>query len=354
MDLEALERRIRRLEDLEEIKQLKARYAAYCDAGYDADALADLFTTDAVWDGGMLGRNEGREAIRQFFRGSSQRISFAVHNILSPIIEIAGDTATGTWYLLQTCTYIKGNQAVWGRRRITTGTCGRMACGSFNTCVSSRTSGHRSRKVGRACDSCSGAMPRSRPTTLRGRSTPPRVEREGGMLLIGRLLVGLLLLVLGRRLYWLFVAGIGFLYGLELAPRLLPEQSETVIVIVALVLALVGALVAVVATKVVLGMIGFVAGGGIAVLLLGNLGIDRVVALAVYLIAGVIGAVLLLVLFDWTLIVLSSLAGASLIVMSLERLLQMPPIGGTVLVLVLAAVGALIQAGLWRRTRPSP
>ena len=94
------------------------------------------------------------------------------------------------------------------------------------------------------------------------------------MLLIGRLLVGLLLLVLGRRLYWLFVAGIGFLYGLELAPRLLPEQSEAMIVIVALVLALVGALVAVVATKVVLGMIGFVAGGGIAVLLLGNLGID--------------------------------------------------------------------------------
>ena len=67
MDLEALERRIRRLEDLEDIKQLKARYAAYCDANYDAEALADLFTIDAVWDGGMLGRNEGREAIRQFF-----------------------------------------------------------------------------------------------------------------------------------------------------------------------------------------------------------------------------------------------------------------------------------------------
>ena len=65
------------------------------------------------------------------------------------------------------------------------------------------------------------------------------------MLLIGRVLVGLLLLVLGRRLYWLFVAGVGFLYGLKLAPVLMPEQSETVIVIVALVLALVGALVAV-------------------------------------------------------------------------------------------------------------
>ena len=77
----------------------------------------------------------------------------------------------------------------------------------------------------------------------------------------------------------------------------MPEQSETVIVIVALGLALVGALVAVVATKVVLGMIEFVAGGGIAVLLVGNLGIDSgVVALAVFLIAGLIGGVLLLVL----------------------------------------------------------
>jgi hypothetical protein len=109
MDLEALERRIQRLEDLEAIKQLKARYAAYCDANYDADALADLFTEDAIWDGGLLGYNEGREVIRQFFRGSSQRIAFALHYIVSPLIEIDGDTASGTWYLWQTCTYTNGN-----------------------------------------------------------------------------------------------------------------------------------------------------------------------------------------------------------------------------------------------------
>jgi hypothetical protein len=79
-----------------------------------------------------------------------------------------------------------------------------------------------------------------------------------------------------------------------------------------------------------------------------------VVALAVFLIAGLIGAVLLLVLFDWTLIVLSSLAGASLIVMSAERLLQMPPIAGTVIVLVLAAIGALIQAASGGAGGPRP
>lgn len=114
MDLAALEKRIRRLEDLEAIKQLKARYAALCDANYDAEALAGLFTADAVWDGGQLGRAEGREAIRRFFQGSSQRISFAIHNVLNPIIEVAGETATGTWYLFQTCTYTDGNRAVWG------------------------------------------------------------------------------------------------------------------------------------------------------------------------------------------------------------------------------------------------
>ena len=174
------------------------------------------------------------------------------------------------------------------------------------------------------------------------------------MLLIGRILVGLLLLVLGRRLYWLFVAGIGFLYGLELGPRLMPDQPETVIAIVALGLALAGALVAIIATKVVLGMTGFVSGGGIAVLLLANLGLDSgVVALGVYLVAGLIGAVLLLVVFDWTLIVLSSLAGASLIVMSVGGLLEIPPIAGTVLVLVLAAGGAFIQAGLRQPRTPA-
>lgn len=114
MDMQALERRIRRLEDLEAIRQLKARYALACDNHYDADALAALFTEDAVWDGGFIGRSEGREAIRRFFQGSSRRISFAIHNILSPVIEVNGDTATGTWYLLQACTYVNGNQAAWG------------------------------------------------------------------------------------------------------------------------------------------------------------------------------------------------------------------------------------------------
>ena len=82
MDLTDLERRIRALEDIEAIKQLKYRYADACDRGYDADTLADLFTEDAIWDGGVFGRYDGREAIRELFRGVSvgHRLRHALHD----------------------------------------------------------------------------------------------------------------------------------------------------------------------------------------------------------------------------------------------------------------------------------
>ena len=117
MSLEDLEKRIRVLEDIEAIKRLKARYCAYCDDNYDVDRIIELFTEDAVWDGGIRGRSEGREEIRRFFATSTQRISFAVHLVLNPNIEVDGDTAKGTWFLFQPCTFVAGNQAIWGSAR---------------------------------------------------------------------------------------------------------------------------------------------------------------------------------------------------------------------------------------------
>jgi len=69
--LERMERRLQALEDAEAIRNLKARYAALCDDQYDADGIAALFTEDALWESPALGRFEGREAIRGFFRGAS-------------------------------------------------------------------------------------------------------------------------------------------------------------------------------------------------------------------------------------------------------------------------------------------
>jgi ketosteroid isomerase-like protein len=73
--LERMERRLQLLEDAEAIRNLKARYAALCDNQYDADGIAKLFTEEAVWESPGLGRFEGREAIRNFFRGRPRQSS---------------------------------------------------------------------------------------------------------------------------------------------------------------------------------------------------------------------------------------------------------------------------------------
>jgi hypothetical protein len=85
--VEQLERRLQALEDAEAIRNLKARYAALCDAQYDADGIAMLFTEDALWESPGLGRFEGREAIRGFFRGASGIFSFAIRRAaLRPVV----------------------------------------------------------------------------------------------------------------------------------------------------------------------------------------------------------------------------------------------------------------------------
>jgi SnoaL-like domain len=104
---EALTRRVERLEAVESIRELKARYAEVCDTGYDPVRMRPFFTDDAVWDGGpRFGRHEGVDAICAFFAGVSSRITWALHYMIAPVIEVAADglSATGSWYLLEPCT----------------------------------------------------------------------------------------------------------------------------------------------------------------------------------------------------------------------------------------------------------
>ncbi len=113
MNLAELEKRVRVLEDIEAIRNLKARYAAYCDDGYNADKIAELFTEDAVWESDTLGRYEGREAVREFFRGVSGTFSFAIHYYMNPHIEVNGDTAKARWYMIMPCIMADTNAAAW-------------------------------------------------------------------------------------------------------------------------------------------------------------------------------------------------------------------------------------------------
>ena len=170
------------------------------------------------------------------------------------------------------------------------------------------------------------------------------------------LLLGVVLLLLGRKLFWFFVGVAGFLVGMEIARQFAVGPQGTSLLI-AIVAGIVGAVIAIFLRKVAIAIAGFVIGGYIAVELLREsalfpaalVGIHGTAFSVPYIIGGIIGAVLLFVLFDWGLIVLSSLSGASLIVHSItfqRHTLQ-------VLFAVLVVVGILVQAGMKRMSRTS-
>ena len=131
------------------------------------------------------------------------------------------------------------------------------------------------------------------------------------MIVLGRVIVGLGMLGLGRQLFWLFVGGIGFLFGLNIAGSLLAGQSETTALLFALVIGLIGAVAALFLQRLAVNTAGFVGGGVIAVQLIEAMALEVGSTLVPFIMGGVIGLILVSILFDWALILLSSLAGGT-------------------------------------------
>src|SRR5258708_18346115 len=162
-------------------------------------------------------------------------------------------------------------------------------------------------------------------------------------------LIGIVILLFGRKLFWLCVAAVGFAAGVELAPHLVHEPSPLLALTVALVLGLIGALLALFLQKIAIAVLGFLAGGKLA----GAIGAAFFVQYAqystvIFLAGGIVGAILLLVLFDWALIVVSSLIGAHLIVF--QDAITLPASGSTIVFIALTIIGILIQAASLRRS----
>ncbi len=160
-------------------------------------------------------------------------------------------------------------------------------------------------------------------------------------------LIGVVVLFFGRKLFWLCVAAIGFAAGVELAPRLVQEPSVLLSLTIALLLGIIGALLALFLQKIAIAVLGFLAGGKLA----GAIAAAFFVHYAqhstiIFVIGGIIGAILLLVLFDWALIVVSAFIGAHLI----QSAITLPQSGLTIVFIGLAVIGILVQAASLRRS----
>lgn len=163
--------------------------------------------------------------------------------------------------------------------------------------------------------------------------------------------LGAVVLLFGRKLFWLCVAAIGFAAGIELAPVVVHEPTSLLALSFALVLGFLGALLALFLQKVAIAVFGFVAGGKLANALAAAFYLQHAAHSGIiFLIGGIVGAILLLALFDWALIFLSSVVGAYMI----ESAIALPATGTAILFVVLVIVGMLAQAAMFARRRVTP
>ena len=92
---------------------IQALVARYCHAvsGRDDEAWAACWADDAEWS--VLGKTvRGREAILAHYLAIVSGLRFVVQVAASPVIELAGDEASGRWLMSETLQTTDGRAAV--------------------------------------------------------------------------------------------------------------------------------------------------------------------------------------------------------------------------------------------------
>ena len=160
------------------------------------------------------------------------------------------------------------------------------------------------------------------------------------------LIAGVALLIAGRRLFWLFVGLVGFFTVYQwLAPSGSPSSWQWGVAITA---GLLGILLAIFLQRFAVALAGFFVGGWAVVQFMGlDLANPRTADVVIFVVAGILAAVLAVKLFEIALIFLSSLAGAGLIVDAFHP----APTLARVLLVGLLVVGIAVQMGLTARRR---
>jgi hypothetical protein len=162
------------------------------------------------------------------------------------------------------------------------------------------------------------------------------------------LLFGLVLLVAGRRIFWLLVGVIGFYFGFDLASGVLGLESQGLGLLIGVFAGIVGIFLALFIQKLAIGLAGFLIGGYFALTVMGaDAGGMSGTELAAFVIGGIVCALFAVWLFELALILLSAVAGAGLIVQSVST----EPATATLGFLVLVVIGIAIQAGIGPRSR---
>jgi hypothetical protein len=165
------------------------------------------------------------------------------------------------------------------------------------------------------------------------------------MIIFFQILIGIGMVLFGRKLFWVFAAGVGFITAATWATRALSGRSDVIVLLIALAAGVIGGLIAIFIRWLGIGLAGFLGGAYIiyGLFVLFNLDL-REYSWIVYLIGGGMGVIFFSVFFDWTLIIISSMSGALILTQSIARLFSIPRPLGIVMIVILIIIGIIIQA----------
>lgn len=162
-----------------------------------------------------------------------------------------------------------------------------------------------------------------------------------------RILLGTLVLLFGRRLFWLAVGILGFLFGFDWVTYRLGDWPAWAGWLAALGFGALCALGAVFLQRVSFGVGGFLAGGYLMVRAVIALGIqhDPTPPGLFFLLGGVVGAILAIIAVEWVLVALTALVGAAVVA---EGIGAGPLVSGLAF-LCLALIGFGVQTATLRQ-----
>jgi len=155
-----------------------------------------------------------------------------------------------------------------------------------------------------------------------------------------RLLIGGGLLLFGRKLFWVFIGAAGFLGGLSAGQSLLENQPFWYAWVMGGVCAIILVMLVKLLKNIAFGIGGFILGAYLANGFLEILHLDvGTLQWLILLAAGAMGAILMLTLFEWALVILSSTVGALLISQSIP----LDPPASQIIFFGLIILGIMIQ-----------
>lgn len=186
-------------------------------------------------------------------------------------------------------------------------------------------------------------------TSIFGQLFEPLSGGLGILTALVAIALGSISLFFGRRLYWVFVAVAGFLIGLILVPSLffnnVPEIWQPLLT---LLIALIFAGLSLLLNKVMIAISGAV-GLGVFVYSLTNAYLLEWASLVVTIIAAIAGILASWFLFDWALMLFSSIAGASLVTSGFISIIPRTSGADLLIFLFVFMIGFTFQIINWTR-----